>query len=616
MELNKNQTRAINLTQINNAIDETDRTVELSFASEIPVVRDIKGTLYNEILLCSPENVDLSRLNDGAPVLVEHDAMRQVGIVENARVDMDKVCRATVRFSALGTANTIFGMIVEGIRPKVSVGYNILDYYLDGNDLIVSKWQPYEVSSVSTPADNSVGVGRSLNSNDEITLEDQPKMEPEQQEELVQEVEIIEEAPQEEVQSEVVEESVVVESEESEEVVEVFEEVQEVQPELVEERSIAVTDIQESINKEVEANRIRELQSISSVLGVSTEEAINNGVSVEEFKRSLNKDNKSIDKEIKQMDKKSLIAEGLRSLKGEANELATFEKGTRGYNADLNVMVRSTADTTSTVTAAGLVKEELADSYIRQLLARTVLGELPVSVFGGLAGRGNLSIPRAKGMSPVAKFYNEDEAVSDGFETFDKITLKPKMFAAGIKITKAMLLSNAATERYVTDELLRQCSNGLEKAVFDQIATTVQVQETAAAGTVTEADVQAAIQALGTANVDINRCVAIVHPAMLAKLRQYAILGNTSAVSAVAGHRYDMWLCDEVRVLESTFVSSDTILVGDFSELIFANWNEGQELDFDDTTYRAAQTIAVRSFQYLDTAIAHEEAFVQIKLKA
>ncbi|MDW9333427.1 major capsid protein, partial [Escherichia coli] len=450
MELNKNQTRAINLTQNNNAIDETDRTVELSFASEIPVVRDIKGTLYNEILLCSPENVDLSRLNDGAPVLVEHDAMRQVGIVENARVDMDKVCRATVRFSALGTANTIFGMIVEGIRPKVSVGYNILDYYLDGNDLIVSKWQPYEVSSVSTPADNSVGVGRSLNSNDEITLEDQPQMEPEQKEELVQEVEVIEEV-QEEVQAEVIEEEVPV-PEESVEVVEepeVIEEVQEVQPELVEERSIAVTDIQESINKEVEENRIRELQSISSVLGVSTEEAIKNGVSVEDFKRSLNTDNKSIDKEIKKMEKKSLIQEGLRSLKGEAHDLETFEKGARGYNADLNAMCRSTADTTSTVTAAGLVKEELSDAYIRQLLAETVLGKLNVTVFGGLAGRGNFSIPRAKGMTPAAKFYAEDEAVSDGFETFDKITLKPRMFAAGIKITKAMLLSNAATERYV-----------------------------------------------------------------------------------------------------------------------------------------------------------------------
>lgn len=614
LNLNKNQTRAINLTQINNAIDEADRTVELSFASEIPVVRDIKGTLYNEILLCSPENVDLSRLNDGAPVLVEHDAMRQVDIVENARVDMDKVCRATVRFSALGTANTIFGMILEGIRPKVSVGYNIVDYYLDGNDLIVSKWQPYEVSSVSTPADNTVGVGRSLNSNEEITLEDLPQMEQEQKEELVQEIEVIEEVQEEEVQAEVIEEEVPV-PEESVEVVEEAEVIEEVQPELVEERSIAVTDIQESINKEVEANRIRELQSISSVLGVSTEEAIKNGVSVDDFKRSLNKDNKSIDKDIKKMEKKSLINEGLRSLKGEAHDLETFEKGARGYNADLNAMVRSTADTTSTVTAAGLVKEELSDAYIRQLLAATVLGQLPVTVFGGLAGRGNFSIPRAKGMNPAAKFYNEDEAVTDGFETFDKITLKPRMFAAGIKITKAMLLSNAATERYVTDELLRQCSNGLEAAVFAQIATTVPVQQTAVSGQVSEADVQKAIEVISAKNVDINRCVAIVHPSMLAKLRQTAVLNNTAAVAMVAGHRYDMWLNDELRVIESTFVAADTILIGDFSELIFANWNEGQELDFDDTTYRAAQTIAIRSFQYLDVAIAHEEAFVQLQLK-
>lgn len=152
MELNKNQKRAINLVQIEKSINEIDRTVELSFASEEPVIRKIEDNFYNEILLCSPENVDLNRLNDGAPLLVEHDAMRQVGIVENARVDMDKVCRATVRFSALGTAQTIFGMIQEGIRPKISVGYNIRDYYLDGNNLIITKWEPYEISSVSTPA--------------------------------------------------------------------------------------------------------------------------------------------------------------------------------------------------------------------------------------------------------------------------------------------------------------------------------------------------------------------------------------------------------------------------------------------------------------------------------
>ncbi|HEM6833927.1 TPA: phage major capsid protein [Citrobacter koseri] len=591
MELKQTQqVRAINLS---NAIDESSRTVELSFASETPVEREINGTLYNEILLCNPENVVLSRLNDGSPVLVEHDPLRQVGIVENARVDMDKVCRATVRFSTLGSAQTIFGMIVEGIRPKISVGYNIRDYYFEGNNLIVTRWEPYEISSVSTPADISVGIGRSLNSNNEINLEDHQFMEEQENKEIVEE------------QPEAIEEEVITQ------------EVKEVDTEA--ERSLSIETIvdavKESLNKDVEEKRVRELQSISGVLGINTEEAIKNGVSVEEFKRSLNKEIQSIDKDIK-MTQKSLIEQGLRSLKGEVNELDSFEKGTRGYNANMNEMVRSTANTTSTVTAAGLVKEQLSDSYIRELLAHTVLGQLPVTVFGGLAGLGNFSIPVANGMTPGARFYGEDEAVEDGFESFTKITLKPKMFAAGIKITKAMLLSNAATERYVTDELLRQCADGLEKAVFAQLSTTVPVVETEEVGVITEADVQAAIEVLGTANVDVNRCVAIVHPAMLAKLRQYAVLGNTAAVSAVAGHRYEMWLCDEVKVIESTFVDQDTVLIGDFSELIFANWNDGQELDFDDTTYRSAQTIAIRSFQYLDTAIAHEESFVQIKLKA
>ncbi|KNB31310.1 hypothetical protein ACH55_07165 [Salmonella enterica subsp. enterica serovar Typhimurium] len=608
MELNQlQQMRAINLTQISNAIDEVDRTVELSFASEIPVTREIEGQLYNEILLCNPENVLLNRLNDGAPVLIEHDASRQVGIVENARVDMDKVCRATVRFSALGSANTIFGMILEGIRPKVSVGYNIREYYFEGNDLIVTRWEPYEISSVSTPADNSVGIGRSLNSNDEITLKDETQIMDENlnQEVITEEVEV-----QEEVQEVITEEKAVV----AEDIQEV-----EVQIEVEAERSIDISSIvdavKESLNKDVEDKRVRELQSISAVLGIDTNEAIKNNVSVEEFKRSLNKENQPIDKEIK-MEQKNVIAEGLRSLKGEANELATLDRGSRGYSVDMNAMVRSTSDTVSTVTAAGLVKEQLADSYIRELLARTVLGQLPVTVFGGLDGLGNFSIPRAKGMNPVARFYAEDEAVVDGFENFDKITLKPTMFAAGMKITKQMLLSNAATERYVTDELLRHCSNGLEQAVFAKIALEVPVQTTAAAGVVDVADIQVAIQKLGVANVDVNRCVAIVHPAMLAKLRQTAVLGNTAAVSMVAGHRYDMWLNDEVRVIESTFVAQDSIVIGDFSELIFANWNSGQELDFDDTTYRAAQTIAIRSYQYLDTAIAHPEAFVQIKLQA
>lgn len=530
MELNKNQKRAINLVQIEKSINEIDRTVELSFASEEPVIRKIEDNFYNEILLCSPENVDLNRLNDGAPLLVEHDAMRQVGIVENARVDMDKVCRATVRFSALGTAQTIFGMIQEGIRPKISVGYNIRDYYLDGNNLIITKWEPYEISSVSTPADNSVGVGRSLNSNSELTLEDQNQMEEQnmevKQEETteaaeVQVEEVIEEEVTEEVQESVLEETL--------------------ERKFEQHANSIISAVKESINKDIEDKRIRELQSIALVLDVNVDEAITSGISVEEFKRSLNKDNKPIDKEIEIM-KKTLIQSAME----DATKLDGFERGINGYTIDLNQMVRGTSDTTSTVTAAGAVKTETTDDYIRTLLARSVLGTLPVTVYGGLAGRGNLAVPKSTGVAPAAKFYGEDEPVSLSVAGFEKVTLKPRHFAAGIPVTKAMRLSNSNIDRYVTDEILRYCSNGLEQAVFAQIQATIPVIETAASGTLTEADVQGAIAALGTANVNVNDCVAIVHPKTLAKLRQTPVLNNVAAVAMVAGHRYDMWLNDEV----------------------------------------------------------------------
>ncbi|HHY0851885.1 TPA: phage major capsid protein [Raoultella ornithinolytica] len=600
MELNKNQKRAINLVQIEKSINEIDRTVELSFASEEPVIRKIEDNFYNEILLCSPENVDLNRLNDGAPLLVEHDAMRQVGIVENARVDMDKVCRATVRFSALGTAQTIFGMIQEGIRPKISVGYNIRDYYLDGNNLIITKWEPYEISSVSTPADNSVGVGRSLNSNSELTLEDQNQMEEQnmevKQEETteaaeVQVEEVIEEEVTEEVQESVLEETL--------------------ERKFEQHANSIISAVKESINKDIEDKRIRELQSIALVLDVNVDEAITSGISVEEFKRSLNKDNKPIDKEIEIM-KKTLIQSAME----DATKLNGFERGINGYTIDLNQMVRGTSDTTSTVTAAGAVKTETTDDYIRTLLARSVLGTLPVTVYGGLAGRGNLAVPKSTGVAPAAKFYGEDEPVSLSVAGFEKVTLKPRHFAAGIPVTKAMRLSNSNIDRYVTDEILRYCSNGLEQAVFAQIQATVPVIETAASGTLTEADVQGAIAALGTANVNVNDCVAIVHPKTLAKLRQTPVLNNVAAVAMVAGHRYDMWLNDEVRVIESTLVAEGSVLIGDFRSVIFANWVEGQELDFDETTKRSEQTMIVWSHQWLDVAIAREEDFVQIKIKA
>ena len=119
-----------------------------------------------EILDHSPESVDLSRLNNSAPVLVNHDTSDQVAVVESARIDPDRKGRAVLRFGRSRRAEEIFQDIVDGIRKHVSVGYRILDAVREGMRdekpiVRVMRWLPSEISMASIPADNTVGVGRS-----------------------------------------------------------------------------------------------------------------------------------------------------------------------------------------------------------------------------------------------------------------------------------------------------------------------------------------------------------------------------------------------------------------------------------------------------------------------
>ncbi|HCD2259181.1 TPA: phage major capsid protein, partial [Escherichia coli] len=294
-----------------------------------------------------------------------------------------------------------------------------------------------------------------------------------------------------------------------------------------------------------------------------------------------------------------------------------LEKGQRGFKMDFS---RALGANTDTQTAAGTVKTVYADSYLTALLAQSILGSLNPTIYSGLAYRGVLSIPRLTGLTPAApgnfKFYEEGDAVTESISNFDSIKLSPKMFAGSVPVTKQLMLSSDTAATFVQDALIRYAANGLEAQIFSTLQAAIPEVETAAVGTMTVADVQEAIKALGVANVDVRSCVAVMHPSTLAKLRQTAVMGNTAAVSMVEGHRFDMWLNDEVRVIESTFVEADSVIIGDFRNLIIANWSDGQEIDVDTTTHRAAQITVFRSFQYLATAIAHDEAFVNLKIKS
>jgi len=101
------------------SFDVDARTVEVAFSSETPVDRWF-GT---EILDHSPGAMNESRLSDGAAVLWNHNTDVQIGVVESASIDGDRVGRAVLRFGTSVRAEEIWQDVQSGVIRHISVGY-------------------------------------------------------------------------------------------------------------------------------------------------------------------------------------------------------------------------------------------------------------------------------------------------------------------------------------------------------------------------------------------------------------------------------------------------------------------------------------------------------------
>jgi HK97 family phage major capsid protein len=111
--------------------------------------------------------MDISRLNDGAPWLWNHERGVVLGVVEKAWLGDDRRLYSTVRWSPntteRGTEEHRRRVDIEaGITKNVSFAYSIDDLEERSGDFYVTKWRALEVSSVSVPADQTVGLGRAM----------------------------------------------------------------------------------------------------------------------------------------------------------------------------------------------------------------------------------------------------------------------------------------------------------------------------------------------------------------------------------------------------------------------------------------------------------------------
>ncbi len=109
--------------------------------------------------------------------MIDHDVKNQVGVIEEVSVDeTDRTGRAVVRFGRSVKAEEIFQDVTDGIRSNVSVGYQVDEMVLEKEEkdkpstYRVTRWEPYEISLVSVPADINVGVGRSSEEGKEVEI--------------------------------------------------------------------------------------------------------------------------------------------------------------------------------------------------------------------------------------------------------------------------------------------------------------------------------------------------------------------------------------------------------------------------------------------------------------
>lgn len=146
-----------------------ERKFVLSFSSEEPYSR----YFGSEILDHSDGALDLTRLNEIGVVLFNHKRDVVIGKVARAWVENSRGM-AEIEFDDDEESEKIRKKVQNGTLKGVSVGYLVdsweevmtnkqsADGKYTGPAYIARKWQPYEISIVSVPADTTVGVGREM----------------------------------------------------------------------------------------------------------------------------------------------------------------------------------------------------------------------------------------------------------------------------------------------------------------------------------------------------------------------------------------------------------------------------------------------------------------------
>lgn len=595
-------------------VDVEARTVELAFSSEAPVER----WWGVEILDHSPRAARLDRLRRGGPLCVDHDTRDHVGVIEDVRIDADRVGRAVVRFGRSARATEILQDVADGIRRNVSVGYRIHEAVLerqgdDGDTYRVTDWEPYEISLVAAPADIDVGVGRSQDASDGAAppAADPPNGSPP--------IETETETPSEPT------------------------------------RSIKAMQTEKPVEQIDDTKRREQIRDISrqfAHLGADqlAIDALTRGDSVETFQAAIlaraaqapkptadigmSRDDVqrfSLARAIRALaNPKDIAAQNAARFEFECSQAAASKMGkhARGIIVPYDVFKRDLNVGTATAGGNLVATNLLAGDFIALLRDQMVITSLGARMITGLVG--NVAIPRQTG-GATAYWTPESTAGTESQPAFDQVEMSPKTVTGYVDISrKLMQQSEIVIDSFVQEDLRNALALEIQRVAISGGGTNqpTGILATAGIGDVAGGTNGALPSWQNIVDLETDVSVANADVGTLAYLTNTKVRGRLKTTSKVSGQNGFVWddgqsplngyRCGVTNAVASNLTKGSAlgicsaIIFGNFSDLIIGMWG-GLDMTVDPYSLSTSGTLRVVVHQDVDVAVRHAESFSAMK---
>ena len=574
---------------------EDERTVEFSFSSETPV----KRWFGNEVLSHDPSAVDLGRMNDGAPVLFNHDPDRVIGVVERAWVDGEKRrARALVRFSRNTFAEEVLADVRDGVLRNISVGYSIDTAEERNDNIVITRWQPHEVSVVSVPADPSVGIGRSLPAQAAAPVATTPVPSPSDMEDNT--------------------------------------------PNLDEVRAQAAADERARVASITALCREHNVDIAQTLIerGASKEDSMVQ-ILDEISKRAKQPATPAAPKaqpvgtvsaDIGLTEKESRSYSFVRAIRAMAYpndrgayEEAAFERevsaaveqrmgaSARGMLVPDEVLRRDL--TVGTASSAGdlVFTDARPGSFIELLRNRLALNTLGVTMLTGL--NGPVSIPRQTG-APTAYWVAEKGAPTESNPTVDQVNLTPKTLGAYTEFSRKLVLqSSIDVEQMVRNELATVIALEIDRAALYGLGNTNQPQglklvtgintEDFNAAAPTYAELVSMESKVNADNADIGAMAYVTNSTTFGGFKTTEKASGTAQFVLEPGGTVNGY-----PVVRSNQVASGDVFFGVWSQMLMGMWG-ALDLQVNPYALDTSGGVRVTALQDVDVAVRHPEAFTR-----